>query len=183
MKPCLILVFALLTPMCVSSAPAKPTRKPANKVAHKAPVLQWPRISRANQSEYLYEIGILQQLLNWRGEKIKVDGQFGAETEMALKRFQRKHGLAADGVAGPQSWPKLITRLMRGSKGEAVSVLQDALTGGDEEYSGEFEKERGVFGFETERAVRALQKERGLTVDGIAGPQTWCVLLGGKVLK
>lgn len=35
------------------------------------------------------------------------DGIFGAKTEAALKAFQEKAGIAADGVAGPQTNAKL----------------------------------------------------------------------------
>src|SRR5690606_7229201 len=38
----------------------------------------------------------------------------------------------------------------------------------------------GVFGKGTEKAVRAFQKKRGLTVDGIVGPRTWVAALYGK---
>jgi hypothetical protein len=34
----------------------------------------------------------------------EIDGFFGANTEKALKAFQKAHGLAEDGVAGPQVW-------------------------------------------------------------------------------
>jgi hypothetical protein len=34
----------------------------------------------------------------------QVDGWFGADTEKALKLFQKAHGLAEDGIAGPQVW-------------------------------------------------------------------------------
>jgi peptidoglycan hydrolase-like protein with peptidoglycan-binding domain len=31
----------------------------------------------------------------------------------------------------------------------------------------------GIFGHQTEGGVKALQQARGLTVDGIVGPNTW----------
>jgi peptidoglycan hydrolase-like protein with peptidoglycan-binding domain len=59
--------------------------------------------------------------------------------------------------------------LKRGSTGEAVRELQIALqeTGND---PGPID---GVFGAQTETAVRAFQTERGIAVDGIVGPITW----------
>lgn len=38
---------------------------------------------------------------------IFIDGQFGPKTEMALKIFQKEHGLVADGIAGPMTWAAL----------------------------------------------------------------------------
>ncbi|BAT52795.1 Peptidoglycan-binding domain 1 [Nostoc sp. NIES-3756] len=39
---------------------------------------------------------------------VEVDGIYGAQTEAAIKRFQRQNGLLADGIVGPVSWQKLI---------------------------------------------------------------------------
>lgn len=36
-----------------------------------------------------------------------VDGDFGPRTEAAVKAWQTRHGLVADGVWGPRSWAKL----------------------------------------------------------------------------
>jgi peptidoglycan hydrolase-like protein with peptidoglycan-binding domain len=40
-------------------------------------------------------------------EKLFVTGKFGAETEAAVRAFQRRHGLQVDGVVGPRTWAKL----------------------------------------------------------------------------
>jgi len=37
-----------------------------------------------------------------------IDGIFGANTEKAVKSFQRAKGLAADGIAGKNTWAKLL---------------------------------------------------------------------------
>ena len=36
------------------------------------------------------------------------DGDFGANTEAALRCFQSEKGLDADGICGPQSWRALL---------------------------------------------------------------------------
>ncbi|WP_338847319.1 glycosyl hydrolase 108 family protein [Massilia sp. W12] len=38
---------------------------------------------------------------------IAVDGQFGPQTEAALKEYQASHGLTADGIAGRNTWRAL----------------------------------------------------------------------------
>lgn len=50
----------------------------------------------------------LQQAINaWGGARLLVDGDFGAATEIAVRRFQTAHGLVVDGVVGNQTWPVL----------------------------------------------------------------------------
>ncbi len=44
-------------------------------------------------------IGWLQKAL-----KLPVDGEFGPETEAAVRRLQARHGLNVDGVVGPSTW-------------------------------------------------------------------------------
>lgn len=41
------------------------------------------------------------------GKELICDGSFGANTEFALKNFQKKMKLEADGIAGPKTWAKL----------------------------------------------------------------------------
>ena len=36
-----------------------------------------------------------------------LDGAFGANTESALKAFQRNNGLSADGICGCNTWRRL----------------------------------------------------------------------------
>ena len=57
---------------------------------------------------------ILNELLDGKGyrgkdgNKLKVDGVFGDNTEYALKAYQKKHGLAEDGICGQKDWNKLL---------------------------------------------------------------------------
>lgn len=39
-----------------------------------------------------------------RALSIHVDGIFGAKTEAAVKAYQKRHNLTADGIVGPQTW-------------------------------------------------------------------------------
>lgn len=54
------------------------------------------------------EVKRLQSELNQEGFSLNTDGQFGPETEAAVKRFQREHGLNDDGVVGPLTWAALV---------------------------------------------------------------------------
>lgn len=42
------------------------------------------------------------------GKRLELDGEFGENTEYALKAYQREHGLEADGWAGPLTWADLF---------------------------------------------------------------------------
>ena len=42
------------------------------------------------------------------GEPLKLDGDFGANSEHALKEYQTAQGLVADGDCGPKTWEKLL---------------------------------------------------------------------------
>lgn len=45
----------------------------------------------------------LQKKLNANGAKLMIDGDYGDETEKAVRSYQRKAGLVDDGVAGPKT--------------------------------------------------------------------------------
>ena len=49
----------------------------------------------------------LQTLLRDVGDRVRVDGAFGAETANAVKEFQKANGLTVDGVVGPKTWAAL----------------------------------------------------------------------------
>jgi peptidoglycan hydrolase-like protein with peptidoglycan-binding domain len=40
---------------------------------------------------------------------ISVDGEFGGQTEAALRAFQRSRSLVPDGIIGPRTWAVLDT--------------------------------------------------------------------------
>ncbi len=60
-------------------------------------------------SEEASEIRYLQELLTWRNfSPGNVDGDFGDNTERAVKSFQAANGLDDDGVVGRDTWEALI---------------------------------------------------------------------------
>lgn len=57
------------------------------------------------------EVREMQQLLIEHGEALPrygVDGDFGRETEAAVKNFQMAHRLVVDGICGPRTWKELL---------------------------------------------------------------------------
>ena len=111
-----------------------------------------------------------------------VDSTFGSGTYAAVRAFQKKYNLTADGVAGSETLKKLDSAyknadsntstdddsLRKGATGTAVKTLQTNLKklGFYTAYVD------GSFGATTERAVKAFQKKYGLTADGVAGSAT-----------
>jgi hypothetical protein len=116
-----------------------------------------------------------------------VDGISGPWTQQAVRTFQSQHGLAADGVAGPQTRAALGKRgkpnlgarpLHEGQRGWDVAALQFLLHERGFEPGG-FD---GGFGPNTENAVRRYQAAARLDVDGIAGPSTLNALRGSQLV-
>ena len=68
--------------------------------------------------------------------------------------------------------------LRKGAKGDNVKALQILLIGRG--YSCGRYGADGDFGTATYNAVKAYQKDKGLSVDGVCGPKTWAKLLGAS---
>jgi peptidoglycan hydrolase-like protein with peptidoglycan-binding domain/DNA invertase Pin-like site-specific DNA recombinase len=120
----------------------------------------------------------LQVRLDAAGEATgPVDGRFGPLTEAAVRHFQIREGLVADGLVGPRTQTALrrdaaLLRLGtgyglgRGSR--RVRELQRDLRASGE-HLGRID---GRFGPVTENAVRHFQSREGLAADGVAGRAT-----------
>ena len=134
------------------------------------------QIKRGSRGEL---VALVQLMLNEKGYSCgTADGIFGTKTESAVKSYQRAKGLSADGIVGTNTYAKLFTDclLKRGSRGELVKALQTRL---NEQGYGAGNTD-GIFGSNTEKAVKALQSAAGLAVDGKVGKNTWTALLEGK---
>ena len=82
-------------------------------------------------------------------------------------------GLDVDGLKGPKTLDACVT-VKRGAKGNITRLIQERLNSVGFSLSTD-----GIFGGETENAIKAFQKNRGLKQDGIVGRNTWNWLLKG----
>lgn len=131
-------------------------------------------------------------------EQVKVDGEFGASTENAVKAFQRFYGLEVSGVVGAATWAKLLEIytdvlgslpedyargraklypgyfLVEGSSGGDITDLQNYLSAVAQRYEElQVIPVTGYFGPQTRNAVFAFQRLFGLPQTGAVGPATW----------
>lgn len=148
------------------------------------------------------EVTVLQNQLQAAGYyNGPITGYFGSSTEAAVRRLQAAKGLTVDGIYGSSTRTTLLKalsgtqvqksnagsntvggssspsskNLRRGSRGSRVSQLQQALKSRGY-YGGVID---GIFGAQTEAALRAFQRSQRLAVDGIYGPNTQARLGAG----
>ena len=118
-----------------------------------------------------------------------IDGDFGQTTEDAVRAFQIRNSLKVDGIAGKETLAALYSsgaiaattpqdeqeRIGYGATGEIVQEIQDCLI----EWNYMTEEQRsGTYDEVTVEAVKKFQADKGMTVDGVCGPQTLELLLG-----
>jgi len=74
-------------------------------IAALSPVLPTLRLGTTDRAH----TRLLQELLNKAGgqPQLVLDGGFGAKTDQALRAFQARHGLTADGICGSVTWSAL----------------------------------------------------------------------------
>jgi SpoIID/LytB domain protein len=126
----------------------------------------------------------LQQGLNTHGLRVYVDGIFGNQTEGAVRTFQTARGLPATGIVDQATWNLVTTPpsappattpglpLAKGARGDLVRTVQQGLnTHGLRVYVD------GIFGNQTEGAVRTFQTNKGLPATGIVDQATWNAVL------
>jgi peptidoglycan hydrolase-like protein with peptidoglycan-binding domain len=115
------------------------------------------------------DVAAIQHLLRQHGGHVGTSGVFGRRTTAAVKAFQRRSGLAQDGVVGPRTWEKLVVPLHPGSRGEAVRALQLELNA----KRGAGLHANGHVDGPTQAAIRRFQEHAGLQPDGVVGRETW----------
>src|SRR3990167_2026152 len=142
---------------------------------------------KSDPGAYMRQYGSAQDIANLpQTLALKTGGATGyAPTPQPTSVMANKDGIApttnpqtggASGYAVSQSTPVNISgNLMRGSKGEEVKRLQEALNASG---IGVNLKVDGEFGPATEAAVRAYQSSKNIKSDGIVGQQTIATLSG-----
>ncbi len=103
-----------------------------------------------------------------RAKRISL-GALAALTVGPTASIASGEGSNATGSPEPATTTENVIVLTEGSEGRQVQLLQSALGGISVD---------GIFGPETEAAVREFQERNGLAVDGIVGPQTAGALRG-----
>lgn len=140
------------------------------------------RVRLLQRSLYLVEpymtgedVKVLQIALNQQGFTLETDGMFGPGTKEAVEAFQRQAGLLVDGVVGNHTRRILQARrlflTLPHFQGDDVQWLQRTLT-----RFGMTVTTDGVFGPNTEWAVKQFQANNHLDADGVVGAQTWVKL-------
>jgi YVTN family beta-propeller protein len=151
-----------------------------------------PALALLKKGDRNAEVKDLQQRLQGMGYfNGPVTGYYGSITTEAVIRFQRAQGLQVDGVVGVQTQSALEDNssgfsstiatpvgqagiLKRGQQSDRIKKLQ--LTLREQGYF--LGPATGYYGSLTEAAVKRFQRDRGLSADGIAGPQTQQALGG-----
>lgn len=136
-----------------------------------------------------------QEKMNELGYPIGTDGKFGRESAKAALKFQKKNGLPADGILGPETWKATSDALKeknRPNNGPLELFLP--FPGENLKNDGSFStpdrnvevwqrkmrdawgydiKVDGRFGSESEAIAKEFQQRVGVKDDGIVGPDTW----------
>ena len=182
----------LLTLLCQTPVPG-PTQVPVNTPLTDANVIVMQNGTRGQAVERLQ-----QRLMELGYYQCTVDGVYDSNEIAAVRDFQKRNGLKADGIAGldtqrllyseqalpaagsgivlptpvPFTTPDMTVTLRSGSQGEYVRLLQERLIVLGY-YSGAVD---GNYGSGTLRAVVTFQQFHGLGADGVAGRKTQEVL-------
>jgi len=155
------------------------TTSPASAQASKAPTLTCATLSQGSVGP---AVATIQAVID-----TPADGDFGPNTQHALKKWQKAAGIPVTGVVDNPTWATLPTAtaekacgqtvsgtgvtptcaiLTRGASGLAVAVLQRAVS----------LRVDGSFGSATASAVKKAQRDAKLSVTGATNVKTWRAL-------
>lgn len=145
-----------------------------------------PLFKEGDQSPQVADI---QARLRAQGLEIADEsGYFGSSTKAATRTFQQRRAILVDGIVGPQTWSSLVEASWRlgdrtlylkqpPMRGDDVALLQTRLNA----LGFDAGREDGIFGPLAYEAVKAFQKEYGISEDGMFGFHTHAALEGLRV--
>lgn len=126
-----------------------------------------------------------------------IDSEYGAKTIAAVKAFQQKNGLTADGVAGSATLKKVNSSSAVSASGKTTVTLKTNQTLKSGDSGAQVKalqarlKELGYYttsldsdyGYRTTAAVSAFQRANKLTVTGTANPTTLRKLVSSSAIS
>ena len=132
-----------------------------------------------HQGDTSEQVRALQWLLTCRGFTVPTPSHFGPKTYTAVKAYQVKYQIAADGVVGSKTWYDLVSRsqVRFGDRNDCVKGLQVLLNTYREDTHSADLPITGYFGPKTQTSVHNFQGWKKLQVSDIAGVGTWDALL------
>lgn len=80
---------------------------------------EWNEVGKGSSG---FDVGKVQTLLKKQGYDLAVDKVYGDQTAAAIKDYQQKNGLTADGIVGEQTWASL----MGNRSNPTVTVAKDS---------------------------------------------------------
>jgi peptidoglycan hydrolase-like protein with peptidoglycan-binding domain len=116
---------------------------------------------------------------------VTADGYYGPATEAAVRAYQKANGLTVDGTAGPQTLAHLGLTAPAPKPSSGVVAwpgvyLSDYTAHPSVRTYQQRMRDRGwlitvdgKYGSGSARVTRQFQREKGLDVDGVVGPDTW----------
>lgn len=125
----------------------------------------------------------LHARLRTLGYEVDAGPEFTATTEASVRRFQSRRGIRSDGICGPQTWggldecgfalgDRLLAQRRPLLRGDDIGELQHRLGA----LGFDAGRPDGIFGAQTEHALREFQRNAGIAADGVCGPQTLTTL-------
>jgi N-acetylmuramoyl-L-alanine amidase len=194
----LLVIGSIVSAPAVARQPTSEQSNTNSPIAQTGAIVR-PALKLGSRGSEVIELQAALKLLGFYTDT--VDGIFAQSTAAAVSKFQEAAGTTPDGIVGQDTWNRLFPAtpnasvnepantensqinpqeartnfpvLRRGMRGEAVKELQERLRSkGFLRLSAD-----GVFGRETQAAVKAAQRQYQLPADGIVGSATWEALL------
>ena len=200
---CGLLAIGSIAPTAAVAQIPTPEQINSNSPIAQTGAIVRPAIKLGSRGSEVIELQAALTLLGFYTET--VDGIFSQSTAIAVSQFQEAAGIPTDGIVGQDTWNRLFPVasgaienpiantpatpensqinpqpqptnfpvLRRRMRGPAVRELQERLRAKG------FLRVRadGVFGPETQAAVKAAQRQYQLPADGVVGRATWEALL------